>query len=168
MISVLRCWRPRVGVLSGPGLCFLIALEACGTDSKAGSSADTVVTDQTQPQADSLRVSIHAPTEVQVGDSVPIELRIENVTPSTLSVNLQGRDIVFDIVVSTTDGNPIWRRLQGQTTQSILRIETLAAGQILRLRDVWRAGAAGDFRVRGVVPTDAAPLQTEVVSVRVR
>jgi hypothetical protein len=168
LISVLRRKRPRVGVLSGPGLCVLIGLGACGADSKTGSSADTVLTDQTRPQADSLRVSILAPSEVQVGDSVPIELRIENVTTSTLSVNLQGRDIVFDIVVSTMDGNLLWRRLQGQTTQSILRIETLAAGQVLRLRDVWRAAAAGDYRVRGVVPTDAAPLQTELVSVRVR
>ena len=164
----MRRKRPRVGVLSGPGLCILVGLGGCSTDSKADASADTVVSERTETHPDSLRVSIHAPTEVQVGDSVPIELRIANVTANTLSVNLQGREIVFDIVVSTTDGTPIWRRLQGQTTQSILRIETLAAGQILRLRDVWRAGAEGEFQVRGLVPTDAAPLQTEVVSVRVR
>ena len=164
----MRRKRPRAGALSGPGLCLLVGLGACGTDSKSDSSADTVVSDRTVTHPDSLRVSIHAPTEVQSGDSLPIELRIENVTASPLTVNLQGRDIVFDVAVSTADGKPVWRRLEGQTTQSILRIETLAAGQVLRLRDAWRAAAAGDYRMRGIVPTDAAPLQTEVVSVRVR
>jgi hypothetical protein len=33
---------------------------------------------------------------------------------------------------------------------------------------MWRTAAAGEYRVRGVVPTEAAPLQSEVVSVRVR
>ena len=115
-----------------------------------------------------LRVTIHVATEVQAGDSVPIELRLENVTDTTVTVNLQGRDIVFNVIVSTTDGKTVWRRMEGQTTQSILRMETFAPGQVLRLRDVWRATAAGDFLVRGVVPTDAAPLQTEPVRFRVR
>jgi hypothetical protein len=157
-----------VGVLSSPGLCLLIGLGACSTDSKTDSSADTVLTDRSQPQPDSLRVTVHAPTEARAGDSVTVELRIENITDKTLSVNLQGRDIVFDIVVTTADGKPVWRRLEGQTVQSILRIETLATGQILRMQDVWRAGAAGDFLVRGVVPTDAAPLLTNTVAVQVR
>ena len=112
-------------------------------------------------------MSVHAPVEVRAGDAVPIELQIENVSAKTLDLHLQGRDIAFDVIITTGDGRPIWRRLEHQTLQAILRMETLAPGQVLRLNASWTAAEPGDYLVSGVIPTDAAALQSAPVPLRV-
>jgi hypothetical protein len=112
------------------------------------------------PSADSVRVSVTAPATARVGDSVAIELRVENVSGKPMSLSLQGREIAFDLVVTTGEGLTVWRRLQNQTLQSILQLKTLEAGESFVLRDVWRANAEGSYLVSGVIPTDAEPLRS--------
>lgn len=95
-------------------------------------------------------------------------LRARNTGGSPLELYLRGRAIAFDILVAREDGAVVWQRLRGQTIPAILRVETLASGQVLELRDVWdqrdNAGqrvAPGRYTVRGMLPTDEPePLST--------
>jgi hypothetical protein len=110
--------------------------------------------------SDSVRVKVTAPATARVGDSVAIELRVENVSARPVSLSLQGREIAFDLVVTTGDGRTVWSRLQNRTLQSILQLKTLEPGESFVLRDVWRANVEGNYLVSGVVPTDAEPLRS--------
>lgn len=164
----MRSCRPRVGALSGPGLCFIVLLSGCSVESKTNPAPDSASSRVDPALSDSVRVSIHTPAEVRAGGAVPIEVQIENVSAKTLALNLQGRDIAFDIIITTADGRPTWRRLEHQTLQAILRMETLAPGQVLRLEASWTAAGPGDYLISAVIPTDADPLRGPAVPLRVR
>lgn len=116
---------------------------------------------------DSLRFTVHAPDTVQRGAAVPITLRLTNVSDHPVDAHFLGRTIAFDIVVTDKDG-VVWRRLQ-EAVPSILQIRTLAAGETLEWKDVWRPAKAGRYQVQGLLPSDAPePLRTAQVSVVVR
>lgn len=151
---------------------FLIA--ACRSDAPRGSSRpDTAMTQPpsgpvSTATSDSLAFSVHVPDSVRAGEPVPITLRIRNRTGDPVQLHLLGRTIAFDIVVTREDGTPVWRRLEGQSVQSILQLRTLAPGETLELSDRWdqrgRGGAAvppGLYHVHGELPTDEPePLRT--------
>ncbi|PYT11735.1 MAG: hypothetical protein DMF51_14835 [Acidobacteria bacterium] len=122
----------------------------------------------------SLRFVVVAPRAVRLGKPVPVTLRLSNAGTRKADLYLLGRTITFDIIVAGPDGRVRWRRLEGASGQQILQVKTLAPGETLELRDVWtqrtNAGAAvspGVYTVQGVLPTDAAPLQTTLVRVRI-
>src|SRR5207249_4101135 len=119
----------------------------------------------------SLRFVVVAPRAVRLGKPVPVTLRLSNAGTRKADLYLLGRTITFDIIVAGPDGRVRWRRLEGASGQQILQVKTLAPGETLELRDVWtqrtNAGAAvspGVYTVQGVLPTDAAPLQTTLRS----
>jgi len=123
---------------------------------------------------DSLRFVVVAPRSVRLGKPVPITLRLTNAGKRKADVFLLGRSITFDIIVAGPDGRVIWRRLEGTSGQQILQVKTLAPGETLELKDAWtqrtNAGAAvapGVYTVRGLLPTDATPLQTAPVRLRI-
>jgi hypothetical protein len=161
---------PRVGVRSGPGYFFMAGLLLCAGCTIERGSEDS--TEETLPgpvePVDSLRVVLQVPPQVGSGTDVPIQLRIENVGARTLDLSLQGRDIVFDVLVSDSRGEIVWRRLEGETTQSILQVVPLAVGEVLTLRATWpqRAGP-GEYSVSAVIPTDAFPLRPQPVRLRI-
>jgi hypothetical protein len=128
----------------------------------------------TSHESDSLSLGIQAPGRVSPGEPVPVVLRVENVSGRTLDLYLRGRTIAFDIVVTDTDGRVVWRRLEGEVIPAILRIETLEAGAALELEASWdqRSSAgepavAGLYRVHGELLTEADPLVTPAVPLRV-
>jgi len=119
-------------------------------------------------------LEIVAPSTVRPGESVPVALRVTNPGDRSLDLYLVGRTITFDIVVAAPDGQVVWRRLEGASVQQILQVRTLAPGETLELRDAWsqrtNAGAPtapGSYTMQGVIPTDAEPLRTAVVPLRV-
>jgi hypothetical protein len=116
-------------------------------------------------QPDSMRVEIVVPPEVAAGEPVPIAIRIANPTDRPIEVHLQGRTVVFDLIVSRGDA-VVWRRLEGESVTAILQIRMLGPDEVLELKDVWRqvdrAGrrvGPGEYSVRGEIPTDGAPLR---------
>jgi hypothetical protein len=122
----------------------------------------------------SLRFVVVAPRSMRLGKPVPITLRLTNAGKRKADLYLLGRSITFDIIVAGPDGRVVWRRLEGTSGQQILQVKTLAPGETLELKDVWtqrtNAGAAvrpGVYTVQGVLPTDAAPLQTRPVRLRI-
>jgi hypothetical protein len=117
--------------------------------------------------SDTLRLGIAAPERVPTGEPVPIALRVENVSGRALELHLRGRTVAFDLVVFDADGRELWRRLEGESVPAILRLESLAAGEVLELTDAWdqRTGAGervptGVYQLRGEILTDGEPLVT--------
>lgn len=124
--------------------------------------------------SDSLRLAIDAPDTVPRGDAVPITFRVENVTDRTLSLHLMGRDIAFDVIVARVDGSTVWRRLEDEVLQAILRFETLAPGQALVLDALWdqRSNAGqpvppGEYRVWAQLLTDGDPITSPLRTLRI-
>jgi hypothetical protein len=117
---------------------------------------------------DSIRFTVVAPDSVRRGEPIPIMLRITNTGVRPLNLYLTGRSITFDIIVARSDGQVVWRRLEHVTGQQILQVKTLAPGESMELKDVWKQGVAeGEYTVQGVLPTDGAPLRTAPVRLRI-
>lgn len=119
-------------------------------------------------------LEIVAPPSVRTGEAVPIALRVTNPGDRSLDLYLVGRTVTFDIVVAAPDGQVVWRRLEGASVQQILQLKTLAPGETLELKDVWRqrtnAGAEaelGDYTLTGAIPTDGKPLRTAPARLRI-
>jgi hypothetical protein len=126
-----------------------------------------------QEPADSMRVDLVVARELAAGQRVTMTLRIVNTGSRPLELHLQGRTVVFDLIVRRgTD--VVWRRLENEAVHAILQLRTLAPGETLELTDTWdqkdRAGrvvAPGDYAVEGEVPTDGKPLRAGPVVFRI-
>jgi hypothetical protein len=130
--------------------------------------------DITPAVSDSLRLSLDLPRTVRAGAAVPISMRVENTTDRTLDLYLRGRTIAFDLVVTDSAGEIVWRRLEGEVIPAILRIEPLRAGESLNLEAVWdqrtNAGdavAPGMYTVHGELLTESDPLATPTERFRI-
>jgi hypothetical protein len=104
------------------------------------------------------------PPRVAAGAPVPIAIQIRNTADRPVELHLQGRTVVFDLIVSQHD-TVVWRRLEGESVPAILQLRTLAPGEVLELKDAWeqedrdgRRVGPGEYSVRGEVPTDGAPI----------
>lgn len=129
----------------------------------------------TRPLDGNPLVTLHAPESVAAGTAIPITMRVENKSAKPLELYLRGREITFDFIVTAGDGDVVWRRLEGQIVQAILRFEVLAPGQILEFGDSWdqrdNAGEmvpAGLYAVRGSVLSDGSlTLESPAVPLRI-
>jgi hypothetical protein len=141
---------------SGSGLFFALLIGACAPDDPGESSS----TANTSVASDSLMLALHVPVRAPRSSAIPITLAATNPTNRTLELHLGGRDITFDIIVHDEQGRQVWRRLENVAVQSILRLEPIAAGATLELRDVWTPNMMppGRYTVTASVPTEAAPL----------
>jgi hypothetical protein len=124
---------------------------------------------------DSMTLHLTVPPRVRVGEPVPVVLGVTNHSNAPLTLYLKGRPIAFDVVVRREGGGIVWRRLHGATIAMVLRVETLAPGDSLRLEEIWpqrtQAGAPvepGDYTVTGELPTDGpAPLRSAAAPLRI-
>ncbi len=127
-----------------------------------------------QTSSDSLRLRVEVPDRVPAGEPVPITLRVENLTDRTLNLYLTGRTIAFDLIVERLDGAMVWRRLEGEVIQSILRLDTLGPGEALVLEDSWAQRTneggpvpAGEYRVRGELLAEGEQLASPAERLRI-
>lgn len=122
----------------------------------------------TADHPDSLQLHLLAPAAARSGDPVPVTLRVVNGGARPLELHLQGRDIVFDVVVRDETGAVVWRRLEGAFTQGILQLKMLAPGEWFDLEAGWTPAAPGTYTIEGIIPTDEPqPLRTPAARVRV-
>lgn len=116
----------------------------------------------------SLRVTLEAPETAWTGDPVAYAVVISNTGSEPLDLYLQGREPTFDLRVADEAGATVWRRLEGQSVQAILRIDSLAPGEEMSLDGVWnQRNASGTLLAPGVyvlqaeVLTDGQPLMSQ-------
>jgi hypothetical protein len=122
-----------------------------------------------------LLVTIKAPATVEAGAAIPITMRIENTSSEPLELYLHGREATYDFIVTSSGGDTVWRRLEGQVVQAILRVEFLAPGEALELHDRWnqrdnggKRVAPGSYFVRGALLGEGTSmLASPVVQVRI-
>ena len=107
-----------------------------------------------------IAVTLEAPESARAGDRIPYAVIIGNESDNPQDVHLQGRDIVFDVVLAREDGEPVWRRLEGEAAQAILRLDTFAAGERRRLEGYIESGriAPGRYTPQALVPTETGVL----------
>jgi Intracellular proteinase inhibitor len=120
-------------------------------------------------------LSLEAPNEVEVGQTVNLKLIWRNLTNQPVELTLGGRP-PYDFVVTTSEGKEVWRWLEGQTVQEILEIKTVGPGQKLEFTLEWQpvdqAGAAlapGNYLAQGILNLDPpATLKTKPKPLTVR
>jgi hypothetical protein len=154
--------RAMVLVLLLPLGCTIEQRGAPGTD------RDTEVVIGGQTESDTVALEISAPRVARVGDAVPITIAVYNNHERSIDLNLTGRDIVFDIVVTRADSTIVWQRLRNAVIQPILQLKTLAPGESFSLSDRWQASEAGQFVISARLPTDSKPLQPKPISITIR
>lgn len=110
-------------------------------------------------------VRIDAPEFIDHGSILSYSVVIENENDDPIEFHLQGRDIVHDLAVIAEGGATVWRRLEGQSTQAILRIETLQPGEKITVEGSWDGCdyqgnyvPPGFYTLQASLPTDEAPL----------
>jgi hypothetical protein len=110
---------------------------------------------------DSMTLDLVLPGTVQVGDTVPITLRVTNTGRKPATLYSQGRPTAFDVLVTKADGRLVRHRLNHAVISSVLQVRELAPGEVLELEDYWdqrddrgQAVPIGEYRVTGVLPTD--------------
>lgn len=120
-------------------------------------------------------VTLEAPESVVLGSVIPITMRIENRSASSLALYLSGRDTVCDLSVTNASGDVVWRRLEGEILPAILRLEVIEPGKTVEFADTWdqrddtgRLVPPGSYTVRGAVPTDgSSTLESPAVELRI-
>lgn len=152
-------------VFSWLALALPFLLPGCSDGGDAGSM-DTVAA-QTEARAgvpvaqEGVVVSLEVPSQVKAGEPVEIKLRVRNTTSAPLDLYLRGREVTFDLAIADSTGDSVWRRLEGEVTQAILQLKTLAPGEVMELSHVWNQQSQrgqpvgpGRYTVRGSVLTD--------------
>jgi intracellular proteinase inhibitor BsuPI len=112
-------------------------------------------------------VELLAPSKVRVGDTVEIVLRVRNDGPKPIDLELSGRPVGFDIVVTGADGREVWRRLEGTAVAAILMLLTLQPGEARDFTARWgqvdstgRAVSPGRYVLQGVLPMGRRQMTT--------
>jgi hypothetical protein len=112
-------------------------------------------------------VELIAPSKVRAGDTVEIVLRIRNDGPKPIDLELSGRPVAFDVVVTGPDGQQVWRRLEGAAVASILMLLTLQPGEGRDFAAQWaqedqagRTVAPGRYVLHGVLPMGRRQMTT--------
>lgn len=120
----------------------------------------------------SLRLS--GPDSVRAGHRVRFTLTLSNDASGPIDFYLRGREIAFDVVVTSSDGQVVWRRLQGEIIAAIVQVRSLAAGETLALHAQWdqRSNegthvAPSDYSVRAFLLTESDPLESPPISLRI-
>jgi intracellular proteinase inhibitor BsuPI len=122
----------------------------------------------TDPLRERLSLDLEVPKRFPLGEPVPITLILRNTSDRHVDLNVPGRPVAFDIVITSADGSVVWRRMKGRIIAAILQVLELAPYSSLELRDDWMqrtdAGVLiepGEYSVVGELPVERqSPLIT--------
>jgi multidrug efflux pump subunit AcrA (membrane-fusion protein) len=88
-------------------------------------------------------LSLEAPSQVAVRETVPLKLRLKNVSDQPIELELLGRgDYAFpgayDFVITKSDGTKVWQWLDGKVLLPVSSKRTLRPGQEMTFVAEWR------------------------------
>ena len=124
--------------------------------------------------ASALALGLEVPAGVHVGTPVSFKLTVQNTSNRPVTLTLGGRP-AYDVVVTTPDGQEVWRWSHGEAIQQIIERKPLKPKETLEFAAVWgqrdNAGIpvpAGTYRVQGVVHLESPEqLHTEPKSLHI-
>lgn len=112
-------------------------------------------------------VELVAPARAHAGDTVDIVLRVRNDLQQPMTLELSGRPVGFDVIVTDAGGEEIWRRLAGGAVGAALMLLTLQPGEARDFSARWllvdQAGQEvppGRYTLRGTLPLTGRKLTT--------
>ena len=115
-----------------------------------------------------LTVELDAPDTVELGRPVQITLRVRNDGGAPAALELTGRPIAFDLIVTRSNGTVVWRRLRGEIVSMVLQVAILQPNESLEFAHTWdqrddtgRVVRAGSYLVRGELPGPDGTLASE-------
>jgi len=121
-----------------------------------------------------LLVTLDAPESVCTGEQLGYTVAVSNGGSEAIDLHLQGREPTFDLRVTDESGATVWRRLEGQSVQAILRLDTVGPGGEMTFRDAWdqrdargRLLPPGSYSLQAEVLTDGKPLVSEARKLRI-
>lgn len=82
-----------------------------------------------------LRVTLEVPKQAQAGESVPLKLRIENISGKAL--NLTVGYTPYDFIVTASDGTEVWRWSYRKTFPLAAISLTLQPGEVKEYSETW-------------------------------
>jgi hypothetical protein len=117
-------------------------------------------TDGRGSEAPALVLRLEVPASVRVGTSVSFKLTLQNTGKRPVTLTLGGRP-AYDVVVTTPEGQEIWRWSHGEAIQQIIERKPLKPKETLEFAAVWEqrdnAGTpvpSGMYQVRGLLNLD--------------
>jgi len=144
-----RCWLWLIGLL------FVVLVGSAGCIPP-------------KDEGPSLALWLEAKSEVRVGETADLKLKVRNSSDRLVELTLGGRP-AYDFVVTKPDGMEVWSWLHGQVIQDILELKTLNPGEELEFAAEWEQVdnegnpvPPGTYLVRGVLNTEPPQkLETE-------
>jgi uncharacterized protein (DUF58 family) len=112
-------------------------------------------------------VELVAPSKVRAGEPVEIALRVRNDGSKPIDLELSGRPVGFDIVITGAEGEEVWRRLRDGAVGAALLLLRLEPGEARDFTVSWaqtdfggKAVAPGRYTLHGVLPMGARRMTT--------
>jgi hypothetical protein len=106
------------------------------------------------------------PSRVRAGEAVPISLRVRNGDTAT-DLYLRGRDPTFDVVITDSQREVIWRRLENEIIPAIVNVRILAPNEEFELVTTWDQRNsdgvpvhAGEYSARALLLVEGEALET--------
>jgi hypothetical protein len=116
-----------------------------------------------------LRVDLVIPRRVNFGERVPIKVVVQNESDVAVDMILRGRTPTFDLIVSDSTGEVIWRRLQNEIIPAIIHVRRVAADAAFELSGFWEPALdTGTYNVRGELLLEDSRLSSEPVELEVQ
>lgn len=155
----------------------LLAAVACRAQEREGARdpvrRDSGAAVAVSAPGDSLRLSLVAPREVRAGERVAVTLRLENAAARPLTLYLRGRDVTFDLVVTSSGGAEVWRLLEDEAIPAVVQLVSLGPGEAIERGASWdlrtRGGVAvpGEYMLHARLLTEGDALATAPVPLRI-
>lgn len=126
------------------------------------------------PGWDSVSFEIEVPRQVRAGRTILIAMRLHNRSDKTITLQLLGRTMTWDVVVKDSAGREVFRLLRDRADATILRLDRLAGGEVRDMAYRWdqraddgRPVRPGDYSLEALLLTEGDPIRSSPASIRV-
>ena len=125
--------------------------------------------DDVNATADSLELKLELPREADAGSPMAAVLRVRNLTDRPVDLYLRGRTFTVDVIAQRTDGDTLWRRLEGAIIPAMIHHQRLVPGRsiVIPVAWTWTLGA-DEYHLQALLLTEGEPLRSNRVSLRLR
>lgn len=119
--------------------------------------------------ADSVELKLELPREAKAGSAMTAVLRMRNLTDRPISLYLRGRTFTVDVIALRSDGDTAWRRLEGEIIPAMIQHQQLIPGRAVVIPIGWNWSlGTGEYQLQALLLTEAEPLRSNRVSLRLR